>query len=967
MRRRSDSTNTAPPELRPALLTESEDEIAGEFEKEFLTSAETNGSGNGSYPTNGNNDFTTGPVIPAILLQGTAMAKVSKKKKKLLTLTLDTDAAKVSWDKNKPSKCFYIDDIKEIRAASDSRNYIAEFEVRPHEERRFFSILYACPDKSKEKAQKMIHLIAGDDRTYELWTSTLDAISKHRHELMASLSSFNEKAVKAYWRREMNKIWGDIPHSEDDEVINMAGVERLCRSLHIHGVYNRLISIFNEADISKTGTLSFAEFQGFINLMKRREDLKHLFEKLVSPTRQGLTLDEFLGFLRDVQGEDVDNNRAHYEAVFARFVRRSKTKEQAQQDQSNGEELLMVESALASYLTSTYNVPVKPTPASYSLDRPLNEYFISSSHNTYLVGRQVAGQSSVEAYISALCKGCRCVEVDCWDGNDGYPVVMHGRTLTSQVSFQDVFSTISKYAFVKSHFPLVISLEVHCSAPQQAIMADIIRQTCGSKLVTEPLNPESQQLPSPSELMDRILIKVKMPRDEEAPTPEPSITRRRGASINTPYTRPSVADMHVGSAPTKMYSPPISPRQRATIMPSRNQPTRMKLPSADNLDGLVSSTSESESMPEEIVNPKKQSNIVKVLGELGVYAAGVKFAGFDADESKMYNHIYSFMESTFAKNSKTTELKRMVVRHNMRYMMRVYPNGWRFTSSNFDPLMYWCRGVQMCALNWQTWDLGMQLNDAMFAAGTDVSGYVLKPNSLREITMLQNVPAAAGAGHIKRERKIVSFSINVISAQQLMRPRNLPSNRSVDPYVEVEVYHADDKTKEQKGVSAAGGHNDTGSNGSSGLGTPRRLRTQIVQQNGFNPVFDKRFKFDLVTKYPELVFVRFTVRASRDGHSYDDVKSPPLAIYTAKLSSLKQGYRTLPLMDNNGDQFLFSTLFCKFNIKPVTSVYVDKPAESVNKLKHIGRSILARAGQVNANLPHNSPKTSSENIHSSGS
>lgn len=490
---------------------------------------------------------------------------------------------------------------------------------------------------------------------------------------------------------------------------------------------------------------------------------------------------------------------------------------------------------------------------------------------------------------------------------------------------------------------------------------------CGDKLVTEPLDPDSQTLPSPSQLMDRILIKVKMPREDEPQTPEPSITRKRGASINTTYVKSAILDPSIASAPTKMYSPPISPRQRATHMHARNQPTRMKLPSADSLDGIASSTSESESMPEELVERKKQSNIVKVLGELGVYAAGVKFAGFDADESKMYNHIYSFMESTFAKNSKTAELKRMVVRHNMRYMMRVYPNGWRLTSSNFDPLMYWCRGVQMCALNWQTWDLGMQLNDAMFAAGTDVSGYVLKPSSLREITMLQNVPEAAGAGHIKRERKMVSFSINVISAQQLMRPRNLPSSRTVDPYVEVEVYHADDKSKEQKGVSAAGGHNDTGSSGSSGLGTPRRLRTQIVQENGFNPVFDKRFKFDLVTKYPELVFVRFTVRASRDGHSYDDVKSPPLAIYTAKLSSLKQGYRTLPLMNNNGDQFLFSTLFCKINVKPISSIYVDKPAESVNKLKHIGRSILARAGQVNANLPHNSPKTSSENILSSSS
>src|ERR1700712_1699175 len=102
----------------------------------------------------------------------------------------------------------------------------------------------------------------------------------------------------------------------------------------------------------------------------------------------------------------------------------------------------MNEAALASYLISTFNVPLANPPSDYNLHRPMNEYFISSSHNTYLLGRQVAGQSSVEAYISALNRGCRCVEVDCWDGGDGQPVVKHGRSLTTAVSFADVMTTI---------------------------------------------------------------------------------------------------------------------------------------------------------------------------------------------------------------------------------------------------------------------------------------------------------------------------------------------------------------------------------------------------------------------------------------------------------------------------------------------------------------------------------------------
>ncbi|KAK6084764.1 phosphatidylinositol-specific phospholipase C [Seiridium cupressi] len=938
LRRRSDSTNTAPPADNVFLTDSDDDFIPADERDEFLINplGLIDGQVREASPTSNPGsisgtlspvDPTVGPVIPLALVKGTYVRKISKKRKyKKIFLVLDQGAAKITWDKARPSKCIYVDDIREIRIGSDTKQYRLDYDVPDSEQDRFFSILYAVADKSKSKT---MHLIAEDDEAFANWVGALDALSKHRQELMISLMSFNDKAIRAYWSSEMSKQFEGKPHSPDDEEIDFPGVERVCRNLHIHVKQRDLREKFDTADTTRTGRLNFAEFQNFVRKMTHRVDIRALYRGLASDAANGITWPEFSYFLRDTQGEDVDADPRAWEARFLRFSRKTKFSDGVDSDVPR-----MSEQGLAAYLTSTFNLALVSEPSEYTLDRPMHEYFISSSHNTYLVGRQVADLSSVEGYINALMKRCRSIEIDCWDGPDGQPSVQHGYAMTNAISFREVVNVVNKYAFLTSKFPLWISLEVHCSATQQSLMSDIMKETFGHRLIVTALDPSSDKLPSPSELKERILVKVKAASAEEPRTGRlPSVNgRRRGNSLTSPYTKPLAADNSAIPAYSLAQSPMLSPRD-----PSRRRVAKRynTITEGEVQEIVSSSTSDCDSSNEKAPSKKKTSRIVPALGELGVYCTGISFGGFDSLECRMPYHILSFMESTFKSNTKTKELKDQLYRHNMRYMMRVYPQYSRLSSNNFNPLMYWRKGVQMAALNWQTFDLGMQFNQAMFDAGTDQSGYVLKPHSMREIRMLPNGIPAEAVG--KLVRKNVTFSIDVISAQQLMRPGNLAANRTLDPYVEVEVFHANDKRDKHDSTVGIPTPNDT----------PLKQTTEVVKENGFNPVFDEKMKFSITTKYPELVFIKWSVKLSSNGEASD--RALTMATFTAKLSSLNRGYRTLPLLDGNGDRYLFSTLFCRVEVGPVTDVYVNPgdSVEPVGKFKTLGNKVFSRSSPSN--------------------
>lgn len=294
-------------------------------------------------------------------------------------------------------------------------------------------------------------------------------------------------------------------------------------------------------------------------------------------------------------------------------------------------------------------------------------------------------------------------------------------TLHEAIPLRTVCQIIRKYAFTNGNdLPLIISLEVNANIPQQEMMVKIMEHEFGDLLLKEDLphcDPHTKQ-PTVRDLKGKILIKTKTGH-RVVPSAAPKTLSDSGSTLQD--SEPSECGF------------PLSTKSK-----------------------LSSSAGGSSHHHEDL---DKVSDAVK---KLAIYTYGPgRFDSFHtAKDATHPAHIYSIGEDTLKTIHRTEH--HALFTHNRHFFARSFPEGLAsYDSSNPNPpTLFWRKGVQMVALNWQRWDTAMELNSAMF---DNEDGWVLKPAGYR------SEPAAAAAtcqGEIPGKKRL-DLTITVLAGQHV--------------------------------------------------------------------------------------------------------------------------------------------------------------------------------------------------------
>ncbi|CAM5105727.1 unnamed protein product [Natator depressus] len=722
--------------------------------------------------------------------------------------------------------------------------------------------------------------------------------------LMAGISDEDSLSKRQRTRDQYPSQTFDEADKNGDGSLSINEVLQLMHKLNVNLPRQKVKQMFKEADTDDNqGTLGFDEFCAFYKMMSTRRDL-YLLMLTYSNHKDYLDADDLKRFL-EIEQKMTNVTKEYCLQIINQFEPCLENKKQR---------ALGID-GFTNYTRSPSGDIFNPEHYQVNQDmtQPLSHYFITSSHNTYLMGDQLMSQSRVDMYAWVLQSGCRCVEVDCWDGPDGEPIVHHGYTLTSKILFKDVIETINKYAFIKNEYPVVLSIENHCSVLQQKKMAQYLIEILGDKLdLSSVRNEDSTKLPSPESLKGKILVKgKKLPAtisddaeegevsDEDSADEidddcklmngDASTNRKRVENIAKKKLDSLIKESKIRDCedPNNFTVATLPPSGKL----SQKSDIKKNKPEDDMESGEDSSTNKrySRSLMGSFSKHKKKGSKLKKASSLEEGEDDLDYQGNLARGTVHYSRMSrqkktmklsralsdlvkytksvgihdveteissSWQVSSFSETKAHQILQQkpaQYLRFNQHQLSRIYPSSYRVDSSNYNPQPFWNAGCQMVALNYQSEGRMLQLNRAKFNANGNC-GYILKPKC-----MCQGVFNPNSEDPLPNQLK-KQLVLRIISGQQLPKPRDsMLGDRGeiIDPFVEVEI-----------------------------IGLPvdcYKEQTRVVDDNGFNPMWEETLVFTV--HMPEIALVRFLV------WDHDPIGRDFIGQRTIAFTSMMPGYR----------------------------------------------------------------------------
>ncbi|XP_058806917.1 1-phosphatidylinositol 4,5-bisphosphate phosphodiesterase-like [Phymastichus coffea] len=555
---------------------------------------------------------------------------------------------------------------------------------------------------------------------------------------------------------------------------------------------------------------TFEKFYSLYFKICPRNDIEELFGSITKGKSDTISIEQLVEFMNEKQRDPQLN-----EILFPKYnpKRCQEIIEDYETDPKAKSALKLTKDGFIRYLMSDENAPVflEKLDEWMDMDQPLSHYYINSSHNTYLSGKQVGAKSSVEMYRQTLLAGCRCVELDCWDGKkpEDEIIITHGKAMCTDILFKDALMAIRDCAFVSSDYPVILSIENHLCLSNQYKMAKYFDEIFGELLLKEalpdyPLYVEGQSLPPPKAMKHKILIKNKRLKPEVEKV-------ELELFLQGKFEAKDEVIEDASGAPAAPAAEAPAPEAAAAAAP----------PGEGAAAGEPGAEAGAEAAAGAPAYTGSATACHPLLSSMINYAQPVKFQSWEHAEKKNIHHnMSSFSETAALNHLKTSAIE--FVNYNKRQMSRIYPKGTRVDSSNYMPQVFWNAGCQMVALNFQTPDLPMQLNQGKFEYNNG-TGYLLKPDFMRRADKTFD-PFSEGVDGVIT----ATCKVRVIAGQFL-------SDKKVGTYVEVDMY----------GLPA-----DT---------IKKEFRTRMVPGNGLNPVYNEDpFVFRKVV-LPDLAVLRFGV------------------------------------------------------------------------------------------------------------